>query len=266
MTNHSFVIPAYKNSPYLESCVLSLLNQSIQSDVIITTSTPSDFIKSIAEKYNLPYFINTNLNSGIANDWNFALSKASSNLVTIAHQDDVYDRDFSKMAIENFIKYSDMLICFSDYEDLFTKKVRRNSAFQLIKKTLLLPILFQKHSTCQLVKKSLLAFGNPITCPSVTFNLNMTKRFCFDNNYRFVVDWKGWLELSRLKGRFIYINKVLLKHRIHANSATSVEMKSGSRSIEEKELFVSIWGKFLGSFIAFIYQLSHLHNNISSMK
>lgn len=260
MTNHSFVIPAYKNSPYLESCIVSLLNQTIRSEVIITTSTPSDFIKSIAEKYNLPYFINPNVNSGIANDWNFALSKASSNLVTIAHQDDVYDSHFSKMAVEKFMKYSDMLICFTDYEDLFTKEVRRNSAFQLIKKTLLLPILFQKNSRSYFVKKSLLAFGNPITCPSVTFNLNMIKGFCFDTDYRFVVDWKGWLELSRLKGRFIYINKVLLKHRIHENSATSAEMKSGARSIEEKELFVSIWGNFIGGFIAFIYQLSHLHN------
>ena len=38
---HIFIILAYKQSQYLEDCIDSLLNQTIKSKIIITTSTPS---------------------------------------------------------------------------------------------------------------------------------------------------------------------------------------------------------------------------------
>ena len=41
MHEHSFVIPAYKDSPYLESCVKSLLHQTVKSELVIATATPS---------------------------------------------------------------------------------------------------------------------------------------------------------------------------------------------------------------------------------
>ena len=52
-TNHTFAICAYKESKYLEECILSVLNQTIKSNVIICTSTPNDYIKRLAEKYKI---------------------------------------------------------------------------------------------------------------------------------------------------------------------------------------------------------------------
>ena len=46
--NHTFVICAYKESPYLEECIQSLMNQRIKSNVIITTSTPNVYIERLA--------------------------------------------------------------------------------------------------------------------------------------------------------------------------------------------------------------------------
>ena len=56
--NHTFVICAYKESPYLEECIQSLMNQRIKSNVIITTSTPNVYIERLAEKYQIPVKIN----------------------------------------------------------------------------------------------------------------------------------------------------------------------------------------------------------------
>jgi glycosyltransferase involved in cell wall biosynthesis len=50
MQEHCFVIPAYKNSPYLENCIQSLLKQTVKSEIILTTSTPSTFIEELAKK------------------------------------------------------------------------------------------------------------------------------------------------------------------------------------------------------------------------
>ena len=91
--NHSFVIPTINKSPYLENCLNSLKSQKIKSNIIITTAKPFIGIKKIAKKYNAKLII-FKKHKNIANDWNRAISSSKSNYVTIAHQDDVYNRDY----------------------------------------------------------------------------------------------------------------------------------------------------------------------------
>ena len=50
-TNHTFAICAYKESPYLEECIESLINQTVKSNILIATATPSQYIDDIAAKY-----------------------------------------------------------------------------------------------------------------------------------------------------------------------------------------------------------------------
>ena len=53
MNDHTFAICAYKESPYLEECVESLKNQEQQSNILMVTSTPNEYIKKISQKYNI---------------------------------------------------------------------------------------------------------------------------------------------------------------------------------------------------------------------
>ena len=39
--NHTFVVCAYKESPYLGECIESLLQQTKKSRILISTSTPN---------------------------------------------------------------------------------------------------------------------------------------------------------------------------------------------------------------------------------
>lgn len=89
---HTFVICAYKESPYLLECVASLKQQSVTSNIILATSTPSRTLEALCEEEAIAYVVREGT-SGIAPDWNFALSCADTPYVTIAHQDDVYDKD-----------------------------------------------------------------------------------------------------------------------------------------------------------------------------
>ena len=45
---HVYAIPAYGDSPYLESCIQSLKAQQVASPVILCTSTPSPFLADMA--------------------------------------------------------------------------------------------------------------------------------------------------------------------------------------------------------------------------
>ena len=62
---HTFVICAYKESPFLEKCILSLKKQIVESSIIIITSTPNAYISKMADKYDIPLYINKVFKIGI---------------------------------------------------------------------------------------------------------------------------------------------------------------------------------------------------------
>ena len=53
-TDHTFAVCAYKESPYLESCIKSLMSQTVKSNIIVCTSTPCEFIENMAKKKQTP--------------------------------------------------------------------------------------------------------------------------------------------------------------------------------------------------------------------
>ncbi len=59
MNQHTYVICAYKESPFLEECIRSLKAQTVQSEIIMATSTPNDYIRSLADEYEIPLFVNS---------------------------------------------------------------------------------------------------------------------------------------------------------------------------------------------------------------
>ena len=96
---------AYKQSEYLEECIKSVLNQKYQSKVIIATSTPNEFISKITKKYSLEVFVNPHSGKGIGYDFDFAVSCGKTELVTVAHQDDIYDFDYSYNIVEKYKQF-----------------------------------------------------------------------------------------------------------------------------------------------------------------
>ena len=49
---HTFVICAYKESAYLEECVKSLKEQKKESNIIMVTSTPNNYITKTSHTPN----------------------------------------------------------------------------------------------------------------------------------------------------------------------------------------------------------------------
>ena len=111
---HTFAVCAYGESPYLEECVQSLLKQKIRTKIVIATSTPNTHINGIAEKYGIPVYVNYG-EKGLAGDWNFAYSCASTPLVTLAHQDDRYYPNYTEDVLAAAKRCRHPLIIFTDY-------------------------------------------------------------------------------------------------------------------------------------------------------
>ncbi len=258
--DHSFAIMAYKDSPYLSECLDSLNGQSIQSEIYLTTSTPSPFINEIAKKYGIDVFV-TESGKGIAHDWNFALRMASTRYVTLAHQDDLYLPEYAEVCIKACEKFHDTLICFSKYIEIIGKKERSKTLLLGVKNLMLTFFMpFKKNIHGQTWKLYLLSTGNPIPAPSVMYNLENLNGFQFSTEFSINMDWDAWCRMARLKGRFVYVKKVLMKHRIHSDSATSKGLQANLRQNEDMKMFRRFWPGLLANIFAKIYAMSYNSN------
>lgn len=258
---HTFVICAYKESPYLEACIRSLKKQTVASDIIITTSTPNTYIKGIAEKYNLKLYIRNGL-PNITMDWNFGYEKAETPYLTIAHQDDIYLSDYTKHVLEMFHQSKKPLIYFSDYAELRDEKVVVSNKLLKIKRLMLLPFHIRWMQSSIFVRRRVLSLGSPICCPSVAYARNNLPKPVFANGFRSNEDWEAWEKISRLKGQFLFDNNIMVYHRIHADSETTAIIHDNKRSDEDLQLYQKFWPKPIAKLLAKLYASGQRSNDM----
>ena len=258
-TSHTFVVCAYEESPYLEACVQSLLGQTVRTEIVIATSTPNDHIKKIAEKYHLLLQVNVG-EKGIAGDWNFACSCANTPLVTLAHQDDIYEKTYTQEILAALQLSSHPLIAFSDYNELRGDATVKRSRLLTVKRLMLMPMRIRPLWNSRMVRRRILAMGNAICCPSVTFVKENLPEPLFKNNMKSNIDWQAWEELSLLKGGFVYVPKRLMKHRLHEQSTTFGLIEENGRKSEDLYMFRKFWPAWIAKLIDFFYQTNEKSN------
>lgn len=262
---HTFVVLAYKESEYLEKCIESVLNQKYKSEVVIATSTPNQYIKKIAKKYNLEILVNEG-EKGIANDFNFAINCGKTDLVTIAHQDDIYNYDYSYEIVEAYKKNKNTLILFTDYYEIKNNKEIHTNINLKFKRLLTFSLKIKKLSGVKFFKRLILSFGNSICCPAVTFVKEKTGNKVFKSDMKSNVDWLAWERLSKKDGKFIFIKKHLMGHRVHEQSTTTEIINNNIRTKEDYEILKKFWPSSIAKMIAKLYKISEKSNKINYKK
>ena len=212
MKKHTFVILAYQESDNLEDCIKSILKQSVKSNVLIATSTPNDFIFEMASKYSLGVTINEQ-ESNKGSDYNFALDRVDSELVTIAHQDDLYDRNYTKEIIKKYEQNLDATIIFTDnYEINNDKKIKKNKRLRK-QRHFLWPLKFKIFENKKHFKLRALRKNKFICTSSITFVKKNIKEAVFPTNLIYDNDWQGLINLAKDKTKFVYLDKKLVGYR-----------------------------------------------------
>lgn len=258
---HTFVICAYQKSEYLEECIRSLMRQTVKSEILMATSTPNPYIKKVSEKYAIPLYVNTG-ERGITQDWNFAYRQAKTPLVTIAHQDDVYAKNYTELVLEYLKKSRDPLLLFTDYGELRDGvTVLKNHLLQ-IKRAMLQPLRIPLFRNSIFVRRRILSLGDPICCPAVTFCRERLPEEIFTPGFRSDEDWEAWERLSRMKGAFVFIPSVGMLHRIHQDSETSAILGDHARNEEDYQMFRKFWPRPIARFLANLYSKSEQSNNL----
>lgn len=259
--DHTFALCVYGDSPYLEECIRSLKEQTVKSRILIATSTPSDYIRNLAEQYDINMYINPE-QKGIGADWNFACQCAGTRLVTIAHQDDLYEPGYTQEMLRHMNEANKPIIWFCDYMELRNgEKVQSNKNLR-IKRLMLWPLRWRLFQNSIFVRRRILSFGSPICCPAVTYVKRWIEEIPFSSTMRVSLDWDEWERLSKKRGTFSYCTDSLMCHRVHEESETTKLIASNIREKEDLEMFNRFWPKRIANWLEKKYAVSEDSNQV----
>lgn len=252
----TFVICTYKKCKYLEEAIQSLINQTKKANILISTSTPNDYVQNIARKHNIEVFINKD--GGQIKDYNFALSIAKTELVMLMHQDEVLDKHFVEKVIYGLNHAKKPIIAFTDYKEMHNNKIdKKDSTMVKIKRLMLIPAKNKFLMSKKFGKRLIQRFGDPITHPTV---VNVKKELpdpVFREQYKASMDWDLWERMSRQDGSFVYIDEVLLYHRMNEDNQTvKLLQTTNARYNDELEIFKRFWPSGIAKLLMKFYKKS----------
>lgn len=249
----TFVVCTYKECEYLEECIRSLVNQTVKTNILISTSTPNDYVQSIADKYEIE--IRVNPDGGQIKDYNFAMKQPSTELVMLMHQDEVLVNTFVERVLYELNHTKKPIIAFTNYLEMHNDVVdKKPSVMVRIKRILLLPLHMRSLSGTWIGKRGIQLFGDPITHPTVVCVKKEMPDEIFREKYKASMDWDLWERLSKQDGSFVYVKDILLYHRMNdENQTVKLLNTTNSRYEDEFEIFCRFWPKWIARFIMKFY-------------
>lgn len=128
---------------------------------------------------------------------------------------------------------------------------------------MLKPLHNKEKSNRKFIKRLPLMFGDPICCPAVTFcQKNLNVKTLFANDMKCDIDWSAWEIASKMDGRFVFVNKPLMGHRIHEESTTTEIIEDNNRSKEDYEIFRRFWIAPIAKLLTNLYSNSEKSNKV----
>lgn len=135
----SIIVPVYNVEAYLNRCLLSLVNQTIDDLEIIVVNDGSpdnsqNIIDSFQKKYPKKIFPYLKENGGLSDARNFGMKRAHGEYVAFVDSDDYVDTDMYQALYEIAIKEESDIVAsnyYLDYEDEIRedKKIKEDSGY-----------------------------------------------------------------------------------------------------------------------------------------
>jgi len=254
--DHCFVVPTYRENPFLPDCLKSLRGQSQPSTIIITTPTPSPFIFETAARFGVEVLVNPS-DGGIAANWNFALNASRARYVTLAHQDDVYFPEFLRRTLSLFARHRGAALAFTGYSEIDDQGNAVDTKVGLAKGAIERLALGESEVIRSLRLRNFLAFGNALPCSSVTFDRNELPDFEFSSAFSSNLDWEAWWRLSKQGKTFLRCREKLVGRRYNSLTTTSDLLRTGLRQAEDLMMFERFWPKPISDMLAYVYRAGY---------
>lgn len=218
----SIVIPTFNGSAYIESTIKSALSQTRKADeIVVCDDNSTDSTINLCQKYSdfIKIFKHQEGPSGFVNGWNNAITHATSDYVTVLHQDDLLS-PFYLECIENVVKNN------SQVKHFFTGyKVVQNN-FTLNEAQISSTIEISLYRGKDYSKKYIngIFTGNHLhRCPGVTTERNLLLTQCtYRKEAGHIADDDFFIRVGNYTD-VIGIHEVLAYYREHPFSTTNLQ-------------------------------------------
>lgn len=234
-------VAIYNGAQFLAETLASLLAQSLPDFRLICLDDAStDDSVAIASRFSDPR-ITIDVaprHTSLPENWNRAIAAARGDYLVIAHQDDVYERDFLAATCRllddhphAFAAHTRAMVIDESHE------VARSPAAAY--KERFWPRAEPYERTPQDEARTLLK-GNYIVAPAVMLRLSAVQKIGpFNPRFHFVTDWEYWLRGVALGYSITGTHARLVRFRRHPQTATRANEVSMRRYEEELALLAS---------------------------
>lgn len=246
-----FAICAYGESPYIRECIDSLLAQTRKTKIIMCAHRTSLFLEQLSREYGIPLYCRDE-EADICADWNYAFSMADAKYVTIAHQDDRYEPEYARFVVDKLEKAKSPILCVTDYRPLKNNSLEKDINCKL--RHFLRTPLKTKFNDRLFVKRGVLALGNSICCPTVTYNKEKLGDNVFTSPLKYNLDWDTFYILAEKKGSFEYVDKPLAEYRLHDGATSKEFINNHKRTIDDIYMFEKFWPKWFTKILMHFYK------------
>ena len=228
----SVAMATYNGEKYIYQQLESILNQSMAVDeIIVVDDKSSDKTIEIIETLNCSriHIYKNEENLGYIKNFYKAISLTQGKYVFLADQDDIWEKEKVKLTfaeLQNSAK--NMVICTN-----FSLIDQNGSPITDIEHYQVNGFILQRHKEIETLTLSRLAFGNVVQGCTYCVKRDVIDAYLKIHNTEVIHDYQLML-IAAAMGRVEYLNKPLIRYRLHGNNAVGFERKKHRLEIPEK--------------------------------
>lgn len=205
----SIIVPVYNTEKYIDRCMKSLVNQSLNNiEIIIINDGSTDNSNNIIQNYlgyNNVKYINYKTNYGLGHSRNVGISNATGKYITFVDSDDWVDLDLYKIMCNAIEKdESDIAICGvkNEWDNQISTTIRHNYIY---------PNIINSDQALDLLCKN---NDNNYFISPVVWNKIYTRELLINNNFTFI-DNSYWEDDIFSFNTFAKANKISLVPKVY---------------------------------------------------
>lgn len=231
--NVSVAMATYNGEKYIRQQLKSILNQSIKVDeIIVVDDNSDDKTIEVIKKMNCPkihIYIN-NKNVGYVENFYKAIALTRGKYVFLADQDDIWEKEKVKLTLSELQKSKkNMAVCTS-----FSLIDQNGVPITDIEHYRVNNFVLQNHKDVEELTLNRLVFGNVVQGCTYCVRREAIDVYLKIHNTEVIHDYQLML-ISAAMGKVKYLNKPLIRYRLHGNNAVGFEKKKHRLEIPSKK-------------------------------
>jgi glycosyltransferase involved in cell wall biosynthesis len=213
----SIVLVCYNQEQFIKKAIYSVLSQTYKNIQLViaddasndlTSSVIRGAVKNHPEKIIEVIFQKKNL--GITKNCNAALRRCKGELIAFIGGDDLFHPEKISQQVNWFSKNQDAVMCGHNIDIIDTHGNLIKSRFGRTGK-------FKNGVGA----KKIIRYGIPFASISIMIKRNRIPSYGFHPFILSVSDWKMWIDVVGINGRYGFIDMSLAKYRRHPNNVTA---------------------------------------------